>query len=57
MPMGVDCSNVSSSPEVLAVPHLSLVRKLPRGFACANGAMCDFWGVVWHGSTLPPNGW
>lgn len=44
MPMGVDCMNVSSSPEVLVVPHLSLVRKLPRGFACANGVMCVFLG-------------
>jgi len=57
MPMVVDSMNVSSRPEVLAVPHLSLVGKMPRGFACVDGVMWDFLGVVWHGSTLPPNGW
>lgn len=54
--MSIDNMNVQFIPETLVVPHLSWVRKFPRGFAPTDG-MIYFGGVVSHGSTLPPNGW
>lgn len=35
--MSIDYMNVQFIPETLVVPHLSWVRKFPRGFAPTDG--------------------
>jgi len=61
--MGIDSVNVYNPvSKMLAVPHLSWVRKLSCDFAGGHTILFFCGGarkgeLIWHSSTLPPNGW